>query len=54
MLEYTGDDKVYLELNLKEGRRVLMEVPTISTGACDELQQRLQELLGEGCAEYRR
>ena len=54
MLEYTGDDKVYLELNLKEGRRVLMEIPTISTGACDELQQRLLELLGEGCAEYRR
>ena len=54
MLEYTGDDKVYVELYLKEGRRVLMEIPTVSTGGCDELQQRLQELLGEGCAEYRR
>ena len=53
MLEYTGDDKVYLELHLKEGRRVLMEIPTVSTGSCDELQQRLRELLGEDCAEYR-
>lgn len=52
MLEYTGDDKVYLELHLKESRRVLMEIPTVSTGACDELRQRLQDLLGEGCAEY--
>ena len=47
MLEYTGDDKVYVELNLQEGRRVLMEVPTVSTDACPELQQRLLELLGE-------
>ena len=54
MLEYDGDDKIYLELFLKEGRRVLMEVPTISTGACEELRQRLQLLLGEECAEYRR
>ena len=53
MLEYTGDDKVYVELNLQEGRRVLMEVPTVSTDACPELQQRLLELLGEGNAEYR-
>ena len=54
MLEYDGDDKIYLELFLREGRRVLMEVPTISTGACEELRQRLQQLLGEECAEYRR
>ena len=53
MLEYTGDDRVYLELFLKEGRRVLMEIPTVSTGSCDELQKRLRELLGEDCAEYR-
>ena len=53
MLEYTGDDKVYLELFLKEGRRVLMEIPTVSTGSCDELQKRLRDLLGEDCAEYR-
>ena len=52
MLEYTGDDRVYVELHLQEGRRVLMEIPTVSTGACDELQERLRELLGEGCAEY--
>ena len=53
MLEYTGDDRVYLELFLKEGRRVLMEIPTVSTGSCDELQDRLRDLLGADCAEYR-
>ena len=53
MLEYTGEDRVYLELYLKEGKRVLMEIPTVSTGSCDELQGRLRELLGEDCAEYR-
>ena len=53
MLEYTGDDRVYLELFLKEGRRVLMEIPTVSTGSCDELQDRLCDLLGADCAEYR-
>ena len=53
MLEYTGEDKVYLELYLKEGKRVLMEIPTVSTGSCEELQRRLRELLGEDCAEYR-
>ena len=54
MLEYTGDDKVYLELNLKEKRRVLMEIPTVSTAVCAELQQRVQEVLsnGETCCEY--
>ncbi len=45
MLEYTGEDKVYLELNLKEGRKVLMEIPTVSTAVCDELLGRVQELL---------
>ena len=53
MLEYTGEDRVYLELYLKEGKRVLMEIPTVSTGSCDELQRRLRDLLGEDCAEYR-
>ena len=54
MLEYTGEDKVYLELNLKEGRKVLMEIPTVSTAVCDELQQRVQDLLlqDESCTEY--
>ena len=50
MLEYPGDDKVYAELNLREGRRVLVEIPTVGTSVCPELQERLQELLGEGCA----
>ena len=53
MLEYTGDDGVYLELRLRVGKRVLMEIPTISTGSCDELQDELRQLLGEDCVEYR-
>ena len=54
MLEYTGDDRVYLELSLKEGRRVLMEIPTISTGYCDELQERVEKALEKSgsCCEY--
>ena len=54
MLEYTGEDKVYLELNLKEERRVLMEIPTVSTAVCEELQQRVQDILREDetCCEY--
>ena len=54
MLEYTGEDKVYLELNLKDDRRVLMEIPTVSTAICDELQERVRGLLREGetCCEY--
>ena len=50
MLDYPGEDKVYAELHLREGRRVLMEIPTIATGVCPELQERLQQLLGAGCA----
>ena len=52
MLEYTGNDKVYVEVHLPEGKAVLMEIPTVSTAACPELQQRLEDLLGKGCAEY--
>ena len=54
MLEYTGEDKVYLELHLKEGRKVLMEIPTVSTAVCAELQQRVQDVLlqDETCTEY--
>ena len=54
MLEYTGEDKVYLELHLREGRKVLMEIPTVSTAVCDELQQRVQDVLlqDETCTEY--
>ena len=54
MLEYTGEDKVFLELNLKEGRKVLMEIPTVSTAVCDELQQRVRDVLlqDESCTAY--
>ncbi len=55
MLEYGGDDRVYLEVGLKEGRRVLMEIPTISTGFCEELRQRIrddEQLQGVSVSEY--
>ena len=53
MLEYSGNDRVYVEVNFPEGKPVLMEIPTVSTGACPELNQRLEELLGNGSVEYR-
>jgi DNA polymerase-3 subunit alpha len=45
MLEYPGRDRVNLEIRTG-GRRVVMELPVVSTGYCEELQQRLVELLG--------
>ena len=45
MLEYPGRDRVNLEIR-SPGRRVLMELPVISTGYCDPLRERLEDLLG--------
>ena len=55
MLEYTGEDKIYLELFLKEEKRVLMEIPTITTRYCDELKERVEKTLEKSgsCSEYR-
>ena len=45
ILEYPGRDKVNLEIRTP-GRRVLMELPVVSTGYCDPLRTRLEDLLG--------
>jgi DNA polymerase-3 subunit alpha len=47
LLEYPGKDRVHLVIHTG-GRRVLMELPVVSTGYCEELKQRLEELLGPG------
>ena len=45
LLEYPGKDRVNLEI-YTGGRRVVMELPVVSTGYCEELRTRLEELLG--------
>ena len=45
LLEYPGKDRVNLEI-YTEGRRVVMDLPVVSTGYCDEMHQRLESLLG--------
>jgi DNA polymerase III alpha subunit len=46
LLEYPGKDRVNLQIHTK-GKRVLMELPVVSTGYCDELKGRLEGVLGE-------
>ena len=50
LLEYAGTDRVQLEI-LTKGKRVRLELPTITTGYCLELQERLEKLVGEGCVK---
>ena len=45
ILEYPGRDKVNLEIRTS-GKRVLLELPVVSTGYCDPLRERLEDLLG--------
>ena len=45
LLEYPGKDRVNLEI-YAEGRRVVLDLPVVSTGYCDEMRERLEELLG--------
>ena len=45
MLEYPGRDRVNLEVR-SSGRRILMELPVVSTGYCDDLRERVEDLLG--------
>ena len=45
ILEYPGRDRVNLEIRTSS-RRVLMDMPVVSTGYCDPLRERLEELLG--------
>ena len=45
MLEYPGRDRVNLEIRTA-GRRVLMDMPVVSTGYCDDLKERVEDILG--------
>ena len=45
ILEYPGRDKVNLDIRTAS-KRVLMELPVVSTGYCDPLRERLEDLLG--------
>ena len=45
LLEYPGKDRVNLEI-YTGGRRVILDLPVVSTGYCDEMRGRLEELLG--------
>ena len=45
ILDFPGKDKVNLAISTG-GRKVVMELPVVSTGYCPDLKQRLEELLG--------
>jgi DNA polymerase-3 subunit alpha len=45
LLEYPGKDRVNLQIHTST-RKVLMELPVVSTGYCSELKDRLEEMLG--------
>ena len=45
LLEFPGKDKVNLAI-LTGGRKVVMDFPVVSTGYCDGLRDRLEDLLG--------
>ena len=45
-LEYPGADRVHMEISTA-GKRVLMDLPIVTTRFCPELQQRVEELLGD-------
>ncbi|PKB73481.1 MAG: DNA polymerase III subunit alpha [SAR202 cluster bacterium Io17-Chloro-G7] len=47
ILDYPGKDRVNLNI-YTGGRRVVMELPVVSTGYCQDLQVRLESLLGPG------
>ena len=51
LLEYPGQDRVNLEIHTS-GARVVLEMPVVSTGYCDELDERLTELLGAGSVRF--
>ena len=52
LLEYTGRDRVHLEISTGT-KRVLMDLPIITTGYCPELNQRLEALLGAGSVQLK-
>ena len=50
LLEYSGTDRVHLEISTN-GKRVLMELPMITTDYCPGLHQRLEGLLGQSSVQ---
>ena len=50
LLEYSGTDRVHVEISTS-GKRVLLDLPMITTGYCSELHQRIEELLGAGSVQ---
>ena len=47
VLEYPGTDRLNLEI-ATNGKRVLMDLPMVTTAYCPELHRRIEELLGPG------
>ncbi|MCH2517820.1 MAG: DNA polymerase III subunit alpha [Dehalococcoidia bacterium] len=47
LLEYSGQDRVNLDIHTPTGR-VIMDLTPVNTGYCDELGERLSKLLGAG------
>ena len=45
LLEYPGKDRVNLEI-YTGGRRVVLDLPVVSTGYCEDLKGRLEQMLG--------
>ena len=45
ILEYPGRDRVNLSIRTG-GKRVLLDLPVVSTGYCESLHERLEDLLG--------
>ncbi len=50
LLEYSGSDRVSLEISTG-AKRVLLEVPGITTRCCPELHEQLETLLGAGSVQ---
>ena len=50
LLEYPGRDRINLGIRTGD-RKVVMELPVVSIGYCDSLQQRLEALLGPNAVE---
>ena len=51
LMEYQGKDEVLLEI-ATDGRIVTMEWPMVRVNACDELQERLRQVLGDSGFAY--
>ena len=47
LLEYVGNDRVQLEIR-SNGKRVLLQLPIVTTGFCPELESRLTALVSPG------